>query len=96
MSPRRAGHCLNVHTYAGLQAPRKTLEDKLTGEEVTLNAAGSSIKLRSDKTGPGIVITSDQDISIGSSKDISISSGRNVAIKASGNIMLKGTKIQQD
>jgi len=79
-----------------LEARLKTLEDKLSGEEVTLNAAGSSIRLRSDKTGPGIVITSDQDISIGSSKDISISSGRNVSIKANGNIMLKGTKIQQN
>jgi len=79
-----------------LEARLKALEDKLSGEEVTLNAAGSSIKLRSGKTGPGVVITSDQDISIGSSKDIAISSGRNVSIKASGNLILKGTKVQQN
>ena len=79
-----------------LEARLKALEDRLSGEEVTLNAAGSSLKLRSDKNRPGVVITSDQDISIGSSKDISISSSRNVWIKASGNIILKGAKIQQN
>jgi len=79
-----------------LEARLKTLEDRLSGEEVTLNAAGSSIKLRSGKTGPGVVITSDQDISIASSKDISISSSKNVSIKASGNLILKGTKVQQN
>jgi hypothetical protein len=79
-----------------LEARLKTLEDRLTGDEVTLNAGGSSIKLKVDKSGGGIHITSDQDISINSTKDISISSPRNISIKAGGNIILKGTKIQQN
>ena len=79
-----------------MEARLKALEDKLSADEITLNAAGSSIKLRNGKNGPGILITSDQDISIGSSKDISITSGKNVSIKASGNLSLKGTKVQQN
>lgn len=79
-----------------LEARLKTLEDKLTGDEVTINAGGSSIKLKVDKTAGGIYITSEQEIAITSSKDISISSPRNISIKAGGNIILKGTKIQQN
>jgi len=79
-----------------LEARLKALEEKLSGDEVTLNVAGSSIKIRSEKTGAGIVITSDQDISLASSKDVSITSGKNVSIKANGNVVLKGTKIQQN
>jgi hypothetical protein len=79
-----------------LEAQLKSLEEKLGGDEVTLNVAASSIKIRSDKTGAGIVITSDQDISIVSSKDVSITSAKNVSIKASGNVVLKGAKIQQN
>jgi hypothetical protein len=78
-----------------LEARLKSLEERLSGDEVTLNVAGSSIKIRGDKTGAGIVITSDQDISLASSKDVSIA-GKNVSIKANGNIVLKGTKIQQN
>src|SRR4051812_39672466 len=79
-----------------LEARLKSLEERLSGDEVTLNVAGSSIKFRSDKTGAGIVMTSDQDISIVSSKDVSITSAKNVSIKASGNLVLKGAKIQQN
>jgi len=79
-----------------LEARLKALEDKLTGDEVTINAGGSSIKLKVDKTAGGIYITSEQEIAITSSKDISISSPRNISIKAGGNIILKGAKIQQN
>jgi len=79
-----------------LEARLKSLEDRLSGDEVTLNVAGSSIKIRSDKAGAGIVMTSDQDISITSSKDVSITSAKNVSIKASGNLVLKGAKVQQN
>jgi hypothetical protein len=79
-----------------LEARLKALEDKLSGDEVTLNVAGSSIKLKSDKTGSGVFIVSDHEISIGSSKDISIASGKNVSIKAGGNIVMKGARIQQN
>lgn len=79
-----------------LEARLKSLEERLSGDEVTLNVAGSSLKFRSDKTGAGIVMTSDQDISIVSSKDVSITSAKNVSIKASGNLVLKGSKIQQN
>jgi len=79
-----------------LEARLKSLEERLSGDEMTLNVAGSSIKIRSDKSGAGIVMTSDQDISIVSSKDVSITSAKNVSIKASGNLVLKGAKIQQN
>jgi len=79
-----------------LEARLKTLEEKLSGDEVTINAGSSTIRLKSDKTGTGIIITSDQEISIGSGRDISISSGKNVSIKATGNLVFKGTKILQN
>jgi hypothetical protein len=79
-----------------LEARLKLLEEKLGADEVTLNVSGSSIKIRGDKTGTGIVITSDQDIALASGKDVAITSGRNVSIKANGNIVLKGAKIQQN
>ena len=68
-----------------MQARLEALEDKLSADEVFISAGTSVIKLKSDKTGGGVAITSDQDISITSTK--------NVSNKASGNVILKGTQI---
>jgi len=71
-----------------LEARLKILEEKLSAEEITLNVAGSMIRLRAEKNTGGIAISSDQDISI--------TSGRNVSIKAGANLLLKGARIQQN
>lgn len=74
-----------------LEARLQALEQRLSGEEIDLTVNGSSIKLRGDGAG-GIVIVSEQDVSIRANRDVSIAAGRNASIRASGNVQIKDSR----
>jgi hypothetical protein len=74
-----------------LEARLQALEQRLGAEEIDLSVSGSSIKLRGDGSG-GIVIMSEQDVSIRANRDVSIAAGRNASIRASGNVQIKDSR----